>query len=380
MGGIAGALVLVSVGGWLFAPGTRGATSSASYSPLPSPKWKLPADRAAELRLDALRRARTRVDRAAQLSLDDIAFSVDDAVFHPALVDPIECRFLYDEPSGTSSKFDCVLESGHVIKVKYGRNPEIHAETAASILLTRLGYATDHVRIVPRVRCYGCARYPFLLSRLLYLARLPDPMDPNGYARGYSDFDWVSVESRFDAPAIEGSDSEGWAWFELAHSQAPRAELDAFRLLAAFLTHWDNKSDNQRLVCLDDAPPPSDGACAMPLLMIQDLGATFGPVKVNLAGWRDRPVWADPRECRLTMRDLPWRGGTFPDAQISEGGRLRSAQQLAALSDTEISGMFLNAKFPEFYSGTDDRRDLAAWVAAFRHRADQILTAGPCPE
>jgi hypothetical protein len=378
-GGIAGALVLVGVAAWLFAPETRGATSPASYSPLPSSQWELPADRAAALRLDALRRARTRLDRAPQSSLDDVAFSTDDPVSDPAQSDPIECRYLYDEPSGTSSKFDCVLENGHVIKVKYGRNPEIHAETAASILLRTLGYASDHVRIVQRVRCYGCSRYPFLMSRLLYLAQVPDPMDPDGYDRGYSDFDWVSVESRFDAPSIETDDVEGWAWFELVHSQAPRADLDAFRLLAAFLAHWDNKSDNQRLVCLDADPAPSDGVCATPLLMIQDLGSTFGPVKVNLSGWRDRPLWENRTECRVTMRDLPFAGATYPDAQITEQGRVQFVRQIAMLSDEEVRQLFLDAKFPEFYSSTDDRQDLDAWVAAFRRRVDQVINAGPCP-
>jgi hypothetical protein len=363
VGGIAGALVLVIVAAWLFAPDTRGATPSAPYSPLPSPEWKLPADRAGELRIDALRRARTRIDRAPQLRVDG----------------PTECRYLYDEPSGTSSKFDCVLRSGHVVKVKYGRNPEIHAETAASILMTRLGYASDHVRIVPRVRCYGCPRYPFLMSRLLYLARVPDPMDPDGYDRGYTDFDWVSVESRFDAPSIETDEAEGWAWFELVRSEAPRADLDAFRLLAAFLAHWDNKSDNQRLVCLDPGPAPPDGVCATPLVMIQDLGATFGPVKANLSGWRDRPLWENRAECRVTMRDLPFAGATYPDVQISEQGRLQFAREIHALSDADVRQLFLDAKFPEFYSATDDSHDLDAWTAAFRYRVDQVINAGPCP-
>ena len=37
---------------------------------------------------------------------------------------------------------------------------------------------------------------------------------------------------------------------------APRAEVDAFRILAAFLAHWDNKSQNQRLVPI--SPPEGD--------------------------------------------------------------------------------------------------------------------------
>ncbi len=380
VGGIAGALVLVSVATWVVAPATLRATHAIRYAPLPSSDWLIPQDAADTVRADAFRRAQTRVDRAATVSLDDVAFSPTQAVPAHALADLVECRYAYDEPSGTSSKFDCVLESGHVVKVKYGRNSEIHAETATSTLLTTLGYAADHVTIVPRLRCYGCPRFPFLLSRLFRLAHISHPLAPDGFERGYTDFEWVSVESRFEAPAIETDTVKGWAWYELARSEAPRADLDAFRLLAAFLAHWDNKSDNQRLVCLDPVPAPPDGICGQPLLMIQDMGATFGPVKVNLSAWRDRPIWLDARECRVTMRDLPFSGATYPDVQISEAGRLQLAQGLAALSDEQVRRMFSDARFHDFYSGTDDEQDLDAWTAAFRSRVDQIVSAGPCPE
>ncbi len=129
-----------------------------------------------------------RVHRAPAISLDDVAFSLTNPAGAPALTEPVQCRYAYDEPSGTSSKFDCVLKSGHVVKVKYGRNPEVHAETATSTLLTTLGYAADHVSIVPRLRCYGCPRYPFLLSRLFRLAHTPHPLAPDGFDRGYTDF------------------------------------------------------------------------------------------------------------------------------------------------------------------------------------------------
>jgi hypothetical protein len=292
--------------------------------------------------------------------------------------EPLSCRYQYDEPSGTSSKFDCVLPSGRVIKVKYGRNPEIHAETAASILLGRLEYAADYVRIVPVVRCYGCPRYPFFMSQVLWLFGVPHPLRDGGYENGFTDFEWVSVESRFDAPAIETEETEGWAWYELAENRSPREALDAFRLLAAFLAHWDNKSDNQRLVCLDATPAP-DGVCAEPLLMMQDVGATFGPVKVNLSGWGDRPLWQDRTECRISMKDLPWQGATFPDAQITEAGRLAFARQVGVMTYAEVRAMFREARFHDFLSSTDDEKDIDAWVDAFRHRVDQVINGGPCP-
>ena len=79
-----------------------------------------------------------------------------------------------------------------------------------------------------------------------------------------SDIDFASaaMERHFDGAPIEGVGHEGWAWFELDPVDpalgAGRAERNARRLTALFLAHWDNKTDNQRLVCLSmTADPPS---------------------------------------------------------------------------------------------------------------------------
>jgi hypothetical protein len=112
--------------------------------------------------------------------------------------------------------------------------------------------------------------------------------------------------------------------------------------------------------------------------MIQDLGATFGPTKVNLAAWRNAPVWADAGRCVLSMHALPYAGGTFPDVQISEAGRQQAIRQLSMLDDDDLRRLFEDARFPQFYSGTDDRRDVDGWVRAFRARVDRLRMAGPC--
>ena len=377
--GVGLALALAGAVAAISAPARLGSSPSPEYAPFETAAWPLHADNADAQREDAFRRAQVRIDQAPELSLEDVAYSPSNAPAHTTFTEPLACRYRYDEPSGTSSKFDCVIEDGTIVKVKYGRNSEIHAETAASSLLMQLGYAADEVRIVPRVRCYGCPRYPFFMSVLLGLLHIPNPLDPDGHDRGYTDFEWVSIESRFAAPAIETARTKGWAWYELARSEAPRADVDAFRLLAVFLAHWDNKSDNQRLVCLDADAPPADGTCRNPLLMMQDIGATFGPTKVNLAAWRRDPIWANAGECRVTMKHLPYRGATFPDAQISEAGRRQLAGRLGTLPDSEVRRIFADARFHEFYSATDDERDLNAWIAAFKHRVDQIVDAGPCP-
>jgi hypothetical protein len=195
---------------------------------------------------------------------------------------------------------------------------------------------------------------------------------------GFTDFEWVAAEHRFPAPEIETDNLSGWEWRDLDQVDAPREEVDAFRLLAAFLAHWDNKSANQRLVCLD-GQPGAGTTCGRPLAMIQDLGASFGPPKVNLARWRDLPVWYDRTTCTLSMRALPFEGATFADVRVSEAGRALAAQRLGAISEEQIERLFADARFPQFQTGTADERDLRAWTQAFTSRVMQIADAR-CPK
>ena len=97
--------------------------------------------------------------------------------------------------------------------------------------------------------------------------------------------------------------------------------------MAVFLHHWDNKSSNQRLTCVSATTPD----CAHPLAMIQDVGSEFGPKKVDLDNWRSMPVWHGcvQRAC-VSMKDMPYNGGTFEDAAISEDGRRLLAEPSAA--------------------------------------------------
>jgi hypothetical protein len=125
-----------------------------------------------------------------------------------------------------------------------------------------------------------------------------------------------------------------------------------------FLNHWDNKGNNQRLVCEGDRPSP----CDHPLAMVQDTGSDFGPFKLNLEKWRKRRIWSDATGCRVSMKGLPYDGATFPDARISEGGRRLIADRLSQLTHDQIRGLFTAAGF----------RDVDAWVSAFEDKVRQI--------
>lgn len=326
------------------------------------------------MRLAMIQRATVRMPAAAVAS--DVSGNPRDprGTLSSSLV---ECTFVAKAPSGTTPKFDCLLADGEVVKVKYGRNPELHAEAAATRLLTALGYPADQIFFVPTLRCHGCPRHPFVAMHLLTAARVAGRFPLHGWSRGHTDFEWATVERQFDGAPVSTDGAKGWGWWELKHVDntkgASRTDLDALRLLAVFLAHWDNKAANQRLAC-----PAGD--CTVPLLMLQDVGSTFGPSKVNLARWRAAPIWLDPRQCTVSMRSLPYGGATFTDATISEEGRLTLVQALHSIGPGQIRGLFKGARFPEFYSGTNDAQDLEAWSQAFANRVHDIASAGPCPE
>jgi hypothetical protein len=333
--------------------------------------------------------AQAEVVRAAALAAADVWPGADaaDADLGTNPPDPggllsgatVQCRFLSNPVDGTTPKFRCVLDNGDVVRVKYGATAEIPAEIAATRLLAALGFGADRVYVVPHLRCYGCPRVTF---RSMWLA---DRLGAREMLAGalphdrYTDFHWVAVERRFPGTEFSTADREGWGWFELPGDQAPpeqKAELDAFRLVARFLAHWDNKSANQRLVCRPGEAEPS--TCDAPIAFMQDLGATFGPRKMDLDGWERTPVWQDRTTCRVTMRDLPYGGGTFRDVQISEGGRTLLARQLIALRDEQIAALFRGARVAEFH-GTGRSADVNEWARVFNAKVQAIASGPACP-
>jgi hypothetical protein len=237
--------------------------------------------------------------------------------------------------------------------------------------------------VVRGVACAGCPRFPFFALRCLQRTGLqsvcfPGGIDPSHVTR----FDFAVVERRLAGRVIEASPDQGWAWFELdridpARGGSPRAHVDAFRLMARFLAHWDNKSANQRLIC-----PPSEekpgGGCAQPLAIAQDLGATFGPLKIDLENWRRDPVWQDAASCALSMEHMPWGGGTFPETRISEEGRRLLADLLSQLSVSQLRGLFEGARVTRFDQVSGEARSADAWIATFLDKVRQIQAAGPC--
>jgi hypothetical protein len=296
----------------------------------------------------------------------------------------VECRLVVKVMGGTTPKFDCEVPEREVLRIKYGRgNPELSAEIAATRLLSTLGFGADRMYVVSKVRCAGCTSFPFQSLKCLGETRLEKACFPGGIDySSKTDFDAVSIERRMEGRRLESTPDQGWAWYEIdqideAAGGSPRAHVDALKLMAVLLAHWDNKAENQRLLCLPGADQP-DGGCSKPIAILQDLGASFGPTKLDLHNWRSTPIWTDARSCRVSMERLPWGGSTFPEQNISEPGRLFLLSLLEQLSATQLRDLFAAARVDSSEGVTAEGRQPSAWAAAFVDKVRQIREAGPC--
>lgn len=355
------------------------AQGNQPVDPAPAPAKKVTKSVSTEERLDAL--ARAQVWRAPSVPVGKARLTGA-----PSQPESIACRFQLTDLSGTAQKFDCTLENGELIRVKYGRTQEIPSEVAASRLLHTLGFGADEVMLVKQVRCYGCPAEPFVTMKAVDLTDSDALYKKFVNYDHYKDFDWAAVERKHQGRAIGTDEVKGWAFFELdgvdaAKGGAPRAHVDALRLLSVFLAHWDNKSENQRLVCLSDHDWPEGGSCRAPLAMLQDIGAAFGPKKVDLDGWTKAPIWANRALCETSMATLPYEGATFTAVRITEAGRRHLAGLLGQLSDQQIHDLFEGARFD--HAGgflKTGASEIPEWVAAFKNKV-RVISEGPsCPQ
>jgi hypothetical protein len=367
-GALALALTVAGAGACQRRPAAAATLPPGDYTPrVPDSVLPPPAEGVTAWRDEALRRSR--VWLPPPIPVGEFAFATNPPGTFPEDADLL-CRFLPRSSDGLTPKFQCVLAGGQVVKVKYGQaNRETRAEVAGSRLAKALGFGADDMSVVGRVRCFGCPSYPY--------PKFPwwDSLFAD-YGR-YADFEAPVIERLFDGLEIRTPEREGWGFDELARVDASqggatRAELDALRLFAVFLNHWDAKPDNQRLVCLPGAA--AAGHCAQPFALIHDFGATFGPRGANLEGWTRRALFTDPAECTVSMSDLPFRGASFTDTRISEGGRSLLAAQLQQLRPGQVRDLFRAARFEGFGGGTIEQ-----WATAFEERTRQVVDRPACP-
>jgi hypothetical protein len=285
----------------------------------------------------------------------------------------VTCDYVDARLSGNTPKFACAVTPDDTLKVRFGRdNGEVYASVAATRLLWALGFGADAMYPV-EVICRKCPEELGIEGR-------PEP--------GQIRFDVATVERKAPGTEIEApSIGPGWAWGELdqvdeSAGGASLAHRDALKLLAVMLQHTDNKAEQQKLMCLDEHDSKHDAAdCKKPLLMIHDVGQTFGRANlfnrnplgsVNFERWDAAPVWKDAKQCIGNLS--PSQTGTLTDPRISEPGRRFLSDLLTKLTDAQLRDLFTVARFPTKpgLNGTPKGATLDEWVAAFKKKRNEI--------
>ena len=280
----------------------------------------------------------------------------------------VTCDYVEKDLAGRSPKFACA-SAGDELKVKFGSgNAEVYAEVAATRLLWALGFGADRMYPV-RVICRGC---PENLTGILR-------------ADGSQLFDPAAIERKM--PGKEFKPDGSWAWAELDNVQearggAPAAHRDALKLLAVFIQHTDSKPEQQRIECLEDDARTA-GTCTRPLMMINDVGLTFGGVSLvnanskgmNLAAWAATPIWKGDTGC---IGNLPKSAtGTLKDPVISDSGRAFLAGLLTQLSDDQLKALFEVSRVTLRLRDPEDVRSgfatVAEWVSVFKRKRAEIV-------
>src|SRR4029453_14333340 len=150
-----------------------------------------------------------------------------DAVAPEALVRCDYVRPATGPMPGHTPKFLC-RRGRDVLKVKWGaENGEVFAEVAATRLFWVLGFPADEMYPV-RVECRGCPEDPWQGGEY-------EPASTRQFAPAV-------VERLFPGETIEEYEDQGWTWgelkdFDVSAGGASRAEVDALKLLAAFVQH-----------------------------------------------------------------------------------------------------------------------------------------------
>ncbi|HXJ88586.1 MAG TPA: hypothetical protein VMS18_17330 [Candidatus Binatia bacterium] len=277
------------------------------------------------------------------------------------------------------------------VKVKFGADDnEVYAEIVATRLMWALGYPADAWFPV-RVECHNC----------------PENVISGSGSPGTRMFDPATIVRKYAGHKMyeNGKEEQGWSWKELDTANArPTYERDGLKLLGAFMKHSDNKPPQQRLTCkkvnVDQTTNPFTTTCDDPVMLVQDVGATFGgggwftsngSAKMNLGIWSSKKLWkkagtdSAPKQCQATLTKSLTAHDGLSDPLISEEGRRFDAGLMCQLSDQQIEQLFRAsraAQMPEYHnhdgsfkSGVDEATVIKRWVDAFKQKREELASA-----
>ena len=388
-------------------PATRAivAIVLASSTVVAAERLTLPTPTSEE-RIESIRRAR--VWEPTDVAKKDL-YNGPKGRLSVAVGDEIACDFVPKPLSGWTEKFLCRLDDGTIVKVKYVENDrfkEVYGEVLGTRLFWALGFYAD--KMLPlRVRCRNCPKSPWTYVNARKSRRA---LDDKGLIRSFPPeaelstyvFDPATIEEKLDAEPIEQHKDQGWSWESLALVDerlggATKAEIDALKLLNAFVQNADNAHEQNTLACpRRELAEDETGhvTCRRPILYVDDLGAVFGKGggttryegRVDYEGWKARRVWRDPVSCQARLAPIGWvvHPTCLKDPVIGEEGRELLAKLLAELSDAQIADLFRAARIDRLHQtmpdGANGRREVTVedWVTLFKRKRDEITTHPGC--
>jgi hypothetical protein len=153
---------------------------------------------------------------------------------------------------------------------------------------------------------------------------------------------------------------------------------------------------------VDQKTQPFTTTCEKPVVMVQDVGATFGgggwftsngSAKMNLQVWSGKKLWNSvgtndaPKQCKAALSKSLTAHDGLSDPPISEEGRRFDAGLMCQLSDHQIEELFKASRvaaMPQYHnhdgsfkSGVDEASVIRQWVDAFKQKREQ-LASGRC--
>lgn len=296
-----------------------------------------------------------------------------------------------ESTNGEKQALSAEIQEDEPVKVKFGADDnEVFAEIVATRLMWAMGYYADAWYPV-QVECHGC----------------PENLISGTGSAQTRTFAVANIVRKYPGHKMTevGKDDEGWSWKELDTANgAPVYQRDGLKLLAAFVQHSDNKPPQQRLTChkvdVDSKSQPPAVACDSSIMLVQDVGATFGSggwftsntaAKMNLDNWSGRSLWvragteAAPRACQAALRKSLTAKDGLSNPDISEDGRRFDAALMCQLSDQQIEALFRAARvaaMPKYHNsdgsfkgGVDEDSIVRQWVAAFRKKREELASA-----
>ncbi len=162
-------------------------------------------------------------------------------------------RFVQEDRSGTSPKFDVTDSSGVRWKVKIG--PEVQGEVAATRLVFGAGYYTDEDYFLPEIQVQNMP---------LRLKRDKELVFPGGIVKS------VRMERHIPEQKKVGN----WRWRDRAASN--QRDVNGLKALMALINNWDLKDENTAIYKRQNAAGETEYIYA-----VSDLGAAFGATHID---------------------------------------------------------------------------------------------------